>query len=103
LSEGDKRCVALARALSGQPRLLIADEPVAALAPAKKALVEEFLAGLVGQNALAGIVMATQDVEFAGRVATHYLILEEGGHALVRREDALRDPCYKAFVSPQLS
>jgi ABC-type methionine transport system ATPase subunit len=103
LSEGDKRCVALARALSGHPRLLIADEPVAALAPAKKALVEEFLASLVGQNALSGIVLATQDVEFAGRVATHYLILESGGHALVRREDATRDPCYKAFVAPQRS
>lgn len=99
LSEGDKRCVALARALSGQTRLLIADEPVAALAPAKKALVEELLASLVQTGVLTGIVLATQDLDFARRIATRFLLLHRDGHKLVSREDAARDDHFKAFTT----
>ncbi len=99
LSEGDKRCVALARALSGPTRLLIADEPVAALAPAKKALVEELLASLVRTGVLTGIVLATQDLDFARRIATHFLILHPGGHTLISREDAARNEHYLAFAT----
>jgi len=99
LSEGDKRCVALARALSGPTRLLIADEPVAALAPAKKALVEELLASLVRTGVLTGIVLATQDLDFARRIATHFLILHPGGHTLISRGDAARNEHYLTFAS----
>ncbi len=99
LSEGDKRCVALARALSGRTRLLIADEPAAALAPGKKALVEELLASLVQTGVLAGIVLATQDLDFARRIATHFLLLHAGGHTLVRREDAAQDEHCRAFTT----
>jgi ABC-type sulfate/molybdate transport systems ATPase subunit len=98
ISEGDRRCVALARALSGRTRLLIADEPVAALAPAKKALIEELLASLVQTGALAGAVVATQDVEFARRTATHILLLRAGGHRLMRREEAAKDEDCQAFA-----
>lgn len=99
LSEGDKRCVALARALSGSTRLLLADEPVAALSPAKKALIEELLAGLVRTGVLGGIVLATQDLDFARRIATHFLLLRTGGHTLVRREDAAADEYCRAFTT----
>jgi ABC-type multidrug transport system ATPase subunit len=99
LSEGDKRCVALARALSGRTRLLIADEPAAALSPAKKALVQELLAMLVRTGALTNIVFATQDMDFAQRIATHFLLLRSGGHTLVRREEAARDEHWKAFAA----
>jgi ABC-type methionine transport system ATPase subunit len=99
LSEGDKRCVALARALSGRTRLLIADEPVAALAPGRKALVGELLTCLVQTGALSGIVLATQDVDFARRVATHFLLLGAGGHTLLRREDFAHDEQWQSFTS----
>lgn len=99
LSEGDKRCIALARALSGRTRLLIADEPVAALAPAKKALVEELLACLVQTGVLTGIVLATQDLDFARRIATHFLLLHSGGHTLVSREEAARNEQCLAFTT----
>ncbi|MCX6979185.1 MAG: ATP-binding cassette domain-containing protein [Verrucomicrobia bacterium] len=98
LSEGDKRCVALARALSGHTRVLIADEPAAALAPAKKALVEELLASLVQGGVLTGIVLATQDLDFARRIATRFLLLHHGGHTLVSREAAERDEHFQAFT-----
>jgi len=98
LSEGDKRCVALARALSGRTRLLVADEPVAALAPAKKALVRELLVSLVQTGVLCGIVIATQDIDFARRIATHVLLLRAGGHRFLRREDAALDEHCRAFA-----
>ncbi|MFZ4681249.1 MAG: ATP-binding cassette domain-containing protein [Terrimicrobiaceae bacterium] len=98
LSEGDKRCVALARALAGPTRLLLADEPVGALAPAKKALVEELLTSLVRTGVLTGLVFATQDLDFARRVATHFLLLHGGGHTLLRREDAAQNEQYQAFT-----
>jgi ABC-type sulfate/molybdate transport systems ATPase subunit len=99
LSEGDKRCVALARALSGRTRLLIADEPVAALAPARKTLVQELLASLVQTGVLSSIVLATQDIDFARRIATHFLLLRAGGHSLIRREDAAHDEHWRAFAT----
>ena len=86
LSEGDKRCVALARALSGSTRWLVADEPTAALSPAKKNWVEDLLTALVQAGALAGLILATQDWEFARRVATQFLVLRANGAELVDRE-----------------
>lgn len=99
LSEGDKRCVSLARALSGPTRLLIADEPVASLAPGKKALVEELLACLVQTGVLSGIVFATQDLDFARRIATHILLLHGSGHSLFRSEDAAANEHCIAFTT----
>jgi ABC-type lipoprotein export system ATPase subunit len=99
LSEGDKRCVALARALSGQTRLLIADEPVGALSPAKKAMVEELLLSLVQNGVLRGIVLATQDLDFARRIASHFLLLHDTGHTFLRREDTALDEHFLAFTT----
>ena len=77
LGEGDKRCVALARALSGTTRFLIADEPVAALSPETRARVEDLLVVLVGHGALDGAILCTQDIEFALRVGSRFLFLKD--------------------------
>ncbi len=89
----------LARALSGRTRVLIADEPVAALSPAKKTLVQELLGSLVQTGVLSSIVLATQDMEFARGIATHFLLLHANGHTLMRPEEATRDERWKAFTS----
>ncbi len=81
LSEGDRRCVTLARALSGNARLLIADEPVAALAPAKKVLVEELLGCMVRTGVLGGIVKAGV-VESALSPSSISLELDPGPNAV---------------------
>lgn len=77
LSEGDRRCVALARALSGSTRILMADEPVAALSFEKRTRVEELLSGLVRRGALDCAVLFSQDVEFAIHVGTRFLFLRD--------------------------
>lgn len=99
LSEGDKRCVALARALAGPTRFLIADEPVASLAPAKKALVEELLVCLVRTQVLTGMIVATQDLDFARRIATHFLLLHGSGYSHFRAEDASSNEHCLAFTT----
>jgi ABC-type sulfate/molybdate transport systems ATPase subunit len=81
LGEGDKRCVALARALSGTTRFLIADEPAAALSPETRARVEDLLTVLVGQGALDGALLCTQDLEFALRVGSRFLFLRDSDPA----------------------
>ena len=77
LGEGDKRCVALARALSGTTRFLIADEPSASLSPETRARVEDLLVMLVGRGALDGAILCTQDLEFALRVGNRFLFLKD--------------------------
>jgi len=99
LSEGDKRCVSLARALSGPTRLLIADEPVASLAPGKKALVEELLVCLVRTGVLSGIIVATQDLDFARRIATHILLLHGSSHSILSTEEAATNEHCMAFTT----
>ena len=77
LGEGDRRCVALARALSGSVRFLIADEPSAALSPETRARVEDLLVVLVARGALDGAILCTQDLEFAIRVGNRFLFLAD--------------------------
>jgi ABC-type sulfate/molybdate transport systems ATPase subunit len=77
LSEGDRKCIALARALAGKVRVLIADEPFAALSARRRSLVEELLVSLIESGNLSGVVFATHDLSFANRVATHFLTMDD--------------------------
>lgn len=76
LSEGDRRCIALARALSGDTRLLLADEPIGFLSPRRSLMIEELLATLVESEVLCAAVIATQDIDFAARLADHFLVMQ---------------------------
>ena len=103
LSDGDRRCVAIARALSGATRLLVADEPVSALSPGKKALVEELIVCLVENRLLSAAIVATQDVEFATRIASRFLVLQKaegrpgGRSALMERSEAADNAIFREF------
>jgi ABC-type sulfate/molybdate transport systems ATPase subunit len=88
LSEGDRKCIALARALAGEVRILIADEPFAALSAKRRALVEELLVSLIESGTLSAVVFATQDLPFANRVATHFLTMDDPAHRLTARSEA---------------
>jgi ABC-type sulfate/molybdate transport systems ATPase subunit len=91
LSEGDRKCIALARALAGEARVLIADEPFAALSPKRRALVEELLVRLTEAGALSAVVFATQELTVANRLATQFLMMDEprAVRSLARREKTL--------------
>ncbi|MBI2734580.1 MAG: molybdenum ABC transporter ATP-binding protein [Aquabacterium sp.] len=77
LSGGERQRVAIARALLTSPDLLLMDEPLSALDPARKAEVLPYLERL---NSRAGlpIVYVTHALDEAARLADH-LVLMEGG------------------------
>jgi ABC-type polar amino acid transport system ATPase subunit len=76
LSGGEAQRVAIARALAVDPRVLLMDEPTAALDPARRAELGTLLRDLVRQGRT--LLVATHDEEFAREFATRVLRLDAG-------------------------
>jgi molybdate transport system ATP-binding protein len=77
LSGGERQRVSLARALAGSPRLLLLDEPLAAVdasaRPALRTLLRDTLAGFGGPS-----VLVTHDPVEAMTIADRLVLLEDG-------------------------
>jgi putative ABC transport system ATP-binding protein len=76
LSMGQQQLVAIARAIAGGRRLLLADEPTAALDTVTAEQVVELLAALAAQHGL-GVLMVTHDSRLASW-ADRVLVLRDG-------------------------
>jgi len=76
LSGGEQGRVLLARVLAGEPRWLLADEPLASLDPAHQLDVLDRLRDAA--RAGAGVVVVLHDLTHAARVADDALVLKEG-------------------------
>ncbi len=76
LSGGERARVLLARALAGEPDILLADEPVAGLDPYHRLEVMEHLGGLAARGT--GVVVVLHDLALAARFC-HRLVLLAGG------------------------
>jgi len=77
LSGGERQRVAIARALATSPRLLLMDEPLAALDAARKAEILPYLERLHRELALP-IVYVTHAMDEVMRLADHLVLLEQG-------------------------
>jgi molybdate transport system ATP-binding protein len=77
LSGGERQRVALARALARGPRVLLLDEPMAALDPHTRAAVRAELRALLRELGLP-TVLVTHDFEDAAVLAEQVAVLEEG-------------------------
>jgi molybdate transport system ATP-binding protein len=77
LSGGERQRVAIARALASAPRLLLMDEPLAALDAARKAEILPYLERLHRELALP-IVYVTHALDEVARLADHLVLLQQG-------------------------
>ena len=77
LSGGERQRVAIARALALKPRLLLMDEPLAALDAARKQEVLPYLERLQRECALP-VLYVTHDIDEVARLAEHLVLLEAG-------------------------
>ena len=77
LSGGERQRVAIARALATQPRVLLLDEPLAALDPARKQEALPWLERLRTQSRTP-MVYVTHAVQELTRLADHVVVLDQG-------------------------
>jgi phospholipid/cholesterol/gamma-HCH transport system ATP-binding protein len=101
LSGGMRKRVGIARALVGQPEVLLFDEPTAGLDPTNSKLVGELIAEL-GDEVCDTAIVVTHDLELAKTVADRVAVLIDGRFATVGRLDDVlgsRDPAVQAFLS----
>jgi ABC-2 type transport system ATP-binding protein len=76
LSGGQRRRVALAQALLGEPALLILDEPTTGLDPEQRASLRSVLSG-IGQRAT--VLLATHQTEDVAALCDRVVVLADGG------------------------
>ena len=77
LSGGERQRVAIARALATSPRLLLMDEPLAALDARRKAEVLPYLEKLHNELNIP-ILYVSHAIDEVARLADHLVLLEEG-------------------------
>jgi putative ABC transport system ATP-binding protein len=76
LSTGERLRLALIRALMVRPKVLLLDEPTAALDPASVAAVESLIAARVMKGL--AVLWVTHDAEQAARIAHRLLVVKDG-------------------------
>jgi osmoprotectant transport system ATP-binding protein len=89
LSGGQRQRVGLARALAGDPQILLMDEPFGALDPLTRAEMQDMLRGLL-QRLNKTVLLVTHDLDEALYLADRIVLLAEGKLiAHVKAEDFL--------------
>ncbi|ACQ81743.1 ABC transporter related [Beutenbergia cavernae DSM 12333] len=95
LSGGQRQRIAVARALAGDPRVLLCDEPVSALDASVRGAVLDLLDDLRRERGVA-LVLVSHDLRAVARLADEIAVLEHG--LLVERgpaEAVLRTPAHR--------
>jgi phospholipid/cholesterol/gamma-HCH transport system ATP-binding protein len=101
LSGGMRKRVGIARALVGEPEILLFDEPTAGLDPTNARLVGELLVDLSG-GACDTAIVVTHDLDLARTVADRVAVLIAGRFAALGPRDAVletSDPAVQAFLA----
>jgi iron complex transport system ATP-binding protein len=76
LSGGERARALLARALAGEPRWLIADEPLTGLDPSHQLDAADLLRGFAAEGG--GVLVTLHDLGFAARAAHRVVVLAQG-------------------------
>jgi branched-chain amino acid transport system ATP-binding protein len=99
LSGGEQKMLAIARALTTDPSLLLLDEPSEGLSPLIVKILAEALAQIRGEGVT--VLLADQNLMFARAVADRALVMERGRlvHAASRADLAGNDPALQRFLA----
>jgi phospholipid/cholesterol/gamma-HCH transport system ATP-binding protein len=100
LSGGMRKRVGLARAIVGEPRILLYDEPVTGLDPVNTASVEHLITAIAEKMGVTSIVV-THDIEGALAISDRIALLDHGKLRFVGTPDAFREsdePLVRAFA-----
>lgn len=101
LSGGMRKRVGLARAIVGEPRILLYDEPVTGLDPVNGAIVHRLIARLAEELGVTSIIV-THDVEGALGVSDRVALLEGGRVRFIGTAAEFREsdnPLVQAFLN----
>jgi branched-chain amino acid transport system ATP-binding protein len=90
LSGGEQQMLAIARALMGEPELLVLDEPSLGLAPAITQSVFETLKSLHEESGLS-LLIVEQNAELSLGIANHAYVLEAGVIQVDGPAESIRD------------
>ena len=86
LSGGQRRRVAIARAMAAKPRVLLYDEPTTGLDPITATTVDEEIIKLRDLEGVSSILV-THQLRDAFYVATHTAVSIDGGHGIVPADE----------------
>jgi branched-chain amino acid transport system ATP-binding protein len=96
LSGGEQQMLAIGRALMGNPRLLMLDEPSLGIAPRLVTTIFEKITAINREQGI-GILLVEQNAHLALEISTHAFVLESGRIAMQGPSAELRqDPALKA-------
>jgi len=96
LSGGEQRMLAISRALSTNPRLLLLDEPSTGLAPIAVAELYEVVAQLAADGL--SILLVEQFTDTALRIADRAVLMANGRIELAGRPDEVRDAMVRVYL-----
>jgi phospholipid/cholesterol/gamma-HCH transport system ATP-binding protein len=100
LSGGMRKRVGLARAIVGEPRILLYDEPVTGLDPVNAAAVDQLIESIADRLDVTSLVV-THDIPGALSIADRVALLEGGKLRFIGTPDeflASREPIVQAFA-----
>jgi phospholipid/cholesterol/gamma-HCH transport system ATP-binding protein len=100
LSGGMRKRVGLARAIVGEPQILLYDEPVTGLDPVNSAAVDRLISAIAERMHVTSIVV-THDIEGAMTISDRIALLEGGKLRFIGTPDEFRnsrEPLVRAFV-----
>jgi simple sugar transport system ATP-binding protein len=101
LSGGRRQSVAIARALSFRPAVLILDEPTANLSPAATQEVLRLVAGLRAEGV--GIIFISHRLQEVFQIGDRVIVLKQGRGVAIRRiRDATEDEVLELIVAGEI-